>query len=258
VRSATRHSWIFALIAGLMVSFTLIPQARADVLARTEIQTPQVTLVTMQKVGNPAWVPVDPHMFSAPIGTASDGYAEFGQTMATLLPPPHYKNYPGIGIGPGTPESPPYNHDLADGVSQAGYSTGPVFLPQQFSNGMGVYFVYMVVPSPRTTNVGSSPDYSSGPIIPNSLFPITANGVTYRNGQTYDPYLASISVPAMNDPAWNPPFNVDGFSHFPIFVADNSDFGPPGVKLPGLYGYKLTMRDALGNGWNLSATFIVG
>src|SRR5690349_25019766 len=63
------------------------------------------------------------------------------------------------------------SHDIADGVGNAGYRQGPVFAPQQFSNGQGVWLTYMVVPSSTSRYVGSSPDFTSGPIIPNSLFP---------------------------------------------------------------------------------------
>jgi hypothetical protein len=91
----------------------------------------------------------------------------------------------------------------------------------------------MVVPSPASRNFGSSPDLGRGRIIPNSLFPISVTGATYRNFAAYDPNLSNFDVPALNSPAVSPPLNVDGFSHFPIFIYDNSDFRPPGTKLPG-------------------------
>jgi hypothetical protein len=115
----------------------------------------------------------------------------------------------------------------------------------------------MVVPSAAGRNIGSSPDFARGPIVPNALFPINVSGVTYRNSAVYDPNLATFAVPALNSPSVVPPFNVDGSSHFPIFIADNSDFGPPGTRLPGLYSYKLTMRDTSGNGWTISTFFVV-
>jgi hypothetical protein len=216
------------------------------------------SLVKVERIGHPTWTPVDLHVFSAPIGTASDGYAEFAKTQAIILPPPHYQAYPCLGIGPGTPEPPPYDEDVANGIDNAGYPEGHVFAPQQFSSGLGVYFVYMVVPSATSPNVGSSPDFARGPIIPNSLFPIHVTGVTYRNSKSYDPALANFDVPALNNPCIKtPPFNVDGFSHFPIFLADNSDFGPPGTELPGTYTYKVTMKDSAGAGWSISAKFRV-
>jgi hypothetical protein len=223
----------------------------------TSVPAARHSLVLLHKVGHPAWLPADLHVFSAPIGTASDGYAEFLTTLQTVLPPPHYQLYTGLGIGPGTPEAPPYTHDIADGVQAAGYAQGTLFGTGQFSNGQGVYLAFMVVPTPSTTNIGSSPDFASGPIIQNSLFPISVTGITYRNGAVWDPFLASFDVPAINGPPVDPPINVDGFSHFPLFAADNADFGPANTPLPGLYQYKLSMLDSSGNGWNITAYFAI-
>jgi hypothetical protein len=39
-------------------------------------------------IGNPTWRPVDFHLFSAPIGTAETGYAEFLETALAILPSP--------------------------------------------------------------------------------------------------------------------------------------------------------------------------
>jgi hypothetical protein len=241
-----------------MIGALLAPGSAAQATTSDHQPAGGLNLVTLQKVGDPAWVPVDVHVFTAPFGTAADNYAEFLQTGQAILPPPYYGLYTGLGIGPGSKkEHPPYTHDMADGIRNAGYQNGPVFGPTQFSNGQGVFFVWMVVPTKGTTNVGSSPDFTSGPIIPNSLFPITFSGVTERNGAVYDPNLGTFSVPAINSSSVVPPINVDGFSHFPVFYADNSDFGPPGTPLQGLYSYKVTMRDALGNGWNIAAYFAV-
>jgi hypothetical protein len=213
-------------------------------------------LVAVQKIGSPAWAPADLHVFAAPVGTAAHGYAKALKTGETILPPPHYKPNPTLGIGPGTPERPPYTHDLADGINKAGYPGGPLFLPSQYSKGVGVFLAYMVVPSITSRNFGSSPDFTRGPIIPNSLFPIRVSGVAYRDGAVYDPNLAGFSVPALNTIV--PPFAVDGSSHFPIFIFDNNESaGQLGTSLPGLYRYQLTMEDSSGNGWNITAFFVV-
>jgi hypothetical protein len=237
--------------ATTLIGLTILP------VTSSEGAPSGVNAVTFQKVGHPTWKPADLHVFTAPIGTASDGYAEFTEQFPILLPPPHYQLYPNVGIGPGTPEKPPYTHDFADGVRNAGYQGGPIFTPSQFANGNGVYFVYMVVPTPGTKKVGSSPDFASGPIIPNSLFPISVVGVTDRDSATSNPNLVSIAVPALNSSAFNPPFNVEGSSHFPIFIADNADFQVTPEALPGLYGYSLQMRDSQGNGWNITAYFVI-
>ena len=110
----------------------------------------------------------------------------------------------------------------------------------------------MVVPNPGT--VGSSPDFTSGPIIPNALFPIHVAGQTFRNNQPWDPYLLAFDVPPLTDQL-SCPFSVDGHSHFPIFIADNASFGSGGPT--GHYEYRVTMMDATGNGWSITVRFTV-
>jgi hypothetical protein len=58
------------------------------------------------------------HLFSAPIGTAASGYAEFGETLAALLPPPNHRPHPDLGIGPGDPHSPPLRPGVAKRCQQ--------------------------------------------------------------------------------------------------------------------------------------------
>ena len=120
------------------------------------------------------------------------------------------------------PHNPPYNHEMGDGVSAMGYHQGVRFSRAEFSQGMGVWTTWMNVPNPGTT--GSSPDFSSGPIIPNSLFPIHVLGTSTTTAQT-SPFGGN-HVPTL-DGSLTPPFSVDGHSHFPFLVADNADFGPP-------------------------------
>jgi hypothetical protein len=251
MRHVGRRLWVVIVAAGAMLGLAVFPTTAAEGLAT------DVNVVTLQQVGHPTWAPADLHVFTAPIGTAADGYAEFSEQGPILLPPPHYQVYPNVGMGPGTPEMRPYTHDLADGIKNAGYRGGPIFTRSQFSNGNGVYFVYMVVPKPGTKSIGSSPDFSRGPIIPNSLFPISLAGVTNRNGVVSDANLAAFPIPALNSSAFTPPFNVDGSSHFPIFIADNADFQVAPNNLPGLYSYSIQMRDSAGNGWNISAYFLI-
>ena len=229
-----------------MISFTF-----AFVPALAPAAGPNVTPVIAVPIGTPTWKPVDFHLFSAPVGTAASGYAEFGETMQALLPPPFYAPHPNLGIGPGAPHSPPYNADLAHGVSNLGYHEGLLFQASEFSNGAGIWLAWMTVPTHGAT--GSSPDFASGPIIPNALFPIHVYGSDRHNGKPFS-VLADFEVPPL-DASLTPPFNVDGHSHFPTFIADNADFGPAGAKLPGLYEYRIVMIDRLGNGWRIEAAF---
>jgi hypothetical protein len=209
--------------------------------------------VRLTPIGNPTWKPVDFHVFSAPIGTAETGYAEFVMTALAVLPPPKHVFHPVLLVGPGAPHSPPYDSELATGVARLGFHEGVRFNTSEFSDGEGVFLVWMNTPAPGTT--GSSPDFPSGPIIPNTLFPMHLSGVLMRNGEVFDPNFAG-EVPPL-DGSLDPPFNVDGHSHFPIFLADNADFGPPGTKLRGSYEYQFKLIDQTGNGWQVVAHFVV-
>jgi hypothetical protein len=211
--------------------------------------------IHLTRIGHPIWKPVDIHLFAAKIGTAADGYAEFYPQLGYILPPPYHVFYPPIGgIGPGIPHDPPYNTEIAKGLAKLEYHQGVQFRRSEFSNGMGVYITWMTVPDPGVR--GSSPDFASGPIIPNALFPISVTGVSYHNNKVFDAYLApTFYVPDIK--GWGFP-NKDGHSHFPDIIADNADFGPAGAKLNGSYIYSIDELDVNGNGWHIDAHFTVG
>ena len=210
--------------------------------------------VRITPIGNPTWSPVDFHLFSAPVGTAASGYIEFLQTTLALLPPPNHVFHPQLGVGPGAAHAPPYDSELANGVATQGFREGTRFdLTTEFSNGAGVYLVWMNVPSPGTT--GSSPDFLSGAIIPNSLFPIHVTLKDLHSGKVFSG-VQEFDVPKL-DGNLDPPFAVDGHSHFPVFIGDNADFGPPGGQVRGSYVYEITMIDQLGNGWRVEGHFVI-
>jgi len=246
----SRFKFIRSVLFTILLVTFMLPSTSVSASGRLPTQG-----VHLKLVGHPTWAPVDFHIFSAPIGTAESGYAEFLETAQAILPPPNHLLHPELGIGPGAPHSPPYTSEIANGVADLGYHQGTHFQKDEFSNGMGVWLVWMNIPDPGTT--GSSPDFTSGPIIPNSLFPIHVEGQAFRNNKLYDPYFfLPIDVPAL-DGTLNPPFDVDGHSHFPIFSTENTDFGPPGMKIEGNYEFRISMIDATGNGWEIEAKFTV-
>jgi len=238
-----RIGLLFVMILAVVVGLAPASQAGAE----------SANVVQITPIGHPTWKPADFHLFSAPIGSAASSYAEFGATALAILPPPNHVSNPDLLVGPGAPHLPPYTTELAKGITALGYHQGQRFNTAEFSNGDGVWLVWMTVPNRGAT--GSSPDFASGPIVPNSLFPIKVKGVTVRNGVDFNPYVADFAVPALN--ALTTPFNVDGASHFPVFIADNMDFGPAGMKPPGNYEYRLTMTDQRGNGWSIVARFSI-
>lgn len=196
-------------------------------------------------VGNPTFVPTDFHLFAAPVGTASTGYAEYLDTLQALLPPPGHGFDPAIGVTPGAPHAGPYDTELARGVAANGFAESSVFTTQQYSNGTGVYLVYMLVAG-GASPTGSSPDFASGPVIPNSAFPLTIDGATFVDGML-DDVLTQFQLPATA--------GVDGQSHIPFFFIDNMDFAT--LPIVGSYEYRISVLDAGGNGYEIVAPFQV-
>ncbi len=212
--------------------------------------------ITVTPVGAPSWQPVDLHLVSVPIGPAPDFPGVF-PTLAAILPPPEHEPHPQLGIGPGAPHAPPYDHEIGDGLSANSWTDAAVFTLPQFSKGNAVMLTFMVVPlGGGLGTLGATPDYPSGLMIPNSICPIELTIESLAGGQ---PFSAPVTyaVPAL-DGNLDPPFpGIDGHSHFPNFFFDAAEFANPGVDVFGAHEYRLQARDQLGNGWDIVATFEV-
>lgn len=204
--------------------------------------------LVVTKVGTPTFKPVDLHQFAAPIGTSASGYAEFQQTLELLLPPPNHLNNPTLGIGPGAAHS-GFDHELADGLAANGFLNASQFTTDQYSNGTGVYLAFMLVPDVGAPS-GSSPDFASGPIIANADLPMDVFGQTFANGVVNDTN-AVFSVPPINTVTGFE--TLDGHSHIPLFFVDNFDFATSTAT--GNYEYRITLRDAHKNGYDIAASF---
>lgn len=212
--------------------------------------------VQARPIGNPTWRPTDLNLFTAPIGTAASGYDEFGETQAAILPEPYHRPHPDLGIGPGDPHGWPYNNEIRRGLLSLGLHPDGQFTVEDFSDGSGIWLAYMVIPRrPGSAPKGSSPDFEVGPIIPNSLFPIDLTGFAERFDEPFS-VLVDFSVPPL-DASLDPPFDVDGHSHLPIFIADSIDFGPAGVDPGGRYEWTIRMLDQTGSGWEITAKFVI-
>ncbi|WP_337173592.1 PEP-CTERM sorting domain-containing protein [Paludisphaera sp.] len=208
--------------------------------------------VVVTRIGDPTFTPVDFHLFAAPIGTAASGYAEFAQTAEAILPPPDHLPDPVLFIGPGAPHVGPYDQEIGDGVAANGFVESSTFSTGQFSYGMGVWLAFMVVPGPNSPT-GSSPDFASGPILPNAIFPLSVDGDTFTDGSINNDFLAAFNVPALGQLPGGA--GLDGYSHIPFFFADNFDFVTR--RVTGGYEYRVTVLDAAGNGYQINASFQV-
>lgn len=225
------------------------------VVAMTAIVAPVAQgAVVVTTVGAPTFIPTDFNLFAAPIGTAATGYGEYLETAEAILPPPDHVFNPIVLIGPGAPHAGPYDHEIGQGVAANGFVESTTFPVADYSNGVGVWLAFMVVPGPGSPT-GSSPDFTSGAIIPNATFPVTLAGDTYTNGVLNDT-TAAAQVPAV-DQIGVPAFTgLDGYSHVPFFFLDNFDFATQ--QIPGVYEYRLSLLDAAGNGYDIDASFEVG
>ena len=210
--------------------------------------------VTAMPIGRPVWQPLDFHMFAAPVGTAESGYVEFFETMTRLLPPPNHAADPYLGIGPGIAHARPYVYELGENVERMHLQERFRYTPSDFSRGTGVWLAWMNVPVPG--EIGTSPDFAAGPVIPNRLFPIHVSGTDVHNGRKFS-LLADFEVPPLDAAIGARYADMDGHSHFPLFIADNADFGPPGTPLAGIYSYVITMMDTSAQGWFVHAQFVI-
>lgn len=238
IRSA--RAVLLALLS-LLLCTTGVGAAPSAAVPRPDLAPPAQAGAefSLTPIGSPIWKPVDIHLFTAPMGSGPD-YREFYDTIDGLLAEMYHKG--------GESDAPPYDRVLAKAVASRRYAEQGQYTRAQFSAGKGVFLAWMMVPAPGIT--GSSPDFAMGPVIPRAAFPISVNSLALRDGVTYDPQLYKDEI------AFNAP-QPDGSSHFPIFIADNSDFGPPGTPVEGRYEYQVTLTDKQGQGWTLSAKFQV-
>ncbi|HEY6134412.1 MAG TPA: PEP-CTERM sorting domain-containing protein [Rubrivivax sp.] len=196
------------------------------------------------------WRPVDFHMISARL--------DFTETsdLVTILPPPNHQLHPALFIGPGAAHAPPYDTEIGSGIAAAGIAEKTVFTVNEFDGnlGFGVFLPLMVIADPVNAPIGLTPDGNT-PMIPNSIFPMTLRYVISQNGVPFDVGGFPI-VPAL-DGNLDPPFAVDGHSHFPLFLEEDSTFLAPGMGLPGAYDFHFQLLDTRGNGYVITSSFEV-
>lgn len=244
------------------------PERTAPDLARNPYSQ---GIARVREVGDPIWRPVDFHLFTAPAGTPESGFAEFLETARRIYPEPYYTLDPATNVflrgGAITP--PPYDRELEAALARLGFEDDRTFSASDFGVGSnrGVFFTFTIVPDPGV--IGSSENFASGPIIPNELFPIVLTGVAYRNDEVFDGILmgpGGLTIPALHvvDPRF-PEREGWGWSHQFVGNVETLQFYPfewDGVTYPrtapqGRYRYEIQMRDAAGNGWDVTTRYVV-
>jgi hypothetical protein len=204
--------------------------------------------IGLTKVGAPIWTPGDFQLFTAPAAPFPDAFFD---TLDALLP------LEGPGIPTYTPHAGPYDTELSTNAAAAGFVNQQVFPESAITlSPNGVYFVMMWLPDPGIT--GSSRDFASGPVIPNSLFPFTSHAEMWLDGakvETLQDQMVNIRPDAPGKPG---DVGFDGASHrAPSQVvwypwADDPNAGPLGS-----HEIRWSLRDIQGNGWDIVAPFKV-
>jgi hypothetical protein len=195
----------------------------------------QPPAVTLTQIGSPIWRPVDFQLFSAPVEPDAAATASF-RALEPLQPLPGETTYT-------TPHAPPYDTELSTNAAAAGYVNRSVFPREVMAYPDGIWFAYSLLPDPGIT--GSSRDFASGPVIPNSLFPITRSGDAWKDGAPVHVYEEQSSVVRPSDQ----PF--DGSSH----RVTGQSFWNRGDDNLGNYEFHRSLRDAQGNGWDIVVPF---
>jgi hypothetical protein len=198
-------------------------------------------IIGLTQVGSPIWKPVDFQLFTAPAAPFPDAFFD---TLDLLLP------LEGPGVATYTPHAGPYETELSTNAAAAGLVNQQVF-PESaiLLNPNGVYFMYMMMPVPGV--IGSSRDFASGPVIPNSLLPIHSHAEMWIDG---------IMVEELQDQDFNPragdlPF--DGASHRAPSQVVWYPWADPSAGPLGSHEIRWSLIDNQGNGWEMSAPFSV-
>jgi hypothetical protein len=142
---------------------------------------------------------------------------------------------------------------LSTNAAAAGFVNKSVFNESDITlSPNAVYVSMMMLPSPGV--VGSSRDFASGPVIPNTALPINGNVDMYRNGVLVDRLLGSDFT--MNPRAGDVGFT--GASHrspnIVVWHPWDDDLAAPAQ---GNYEMRWSMIDNAGNGWNMVVPFTV-
>jgi hypothetical protein len=235
-----------ALVTALAVLAWLGGPARANA-------APDKLDVSLHKIGHPTWKPVDFHLFTAALGTADSGFAEYFDNLQKVLPPPNHLLHPELSLGPGAPHPGPYGRELKQTISHAGFREDTQFRLSEFLEPNGIWFVWMNVPDKGAPS-GRSVDSERGPIIPNSLFPMHLEWDVYHDG-VKDGETSTYDRPPL--PQVNPPFDVEGDSHYPQFLIINESADGSARVKAGHWEHRATLTDATGNGWIIEVRFKV-
>ncbi len=217
------------------------PVTNPNPVASTPPNLNQLPIV-LTKVGSPIWKLTDFQLFSAPASPFPDAFFD---TIDSMLP------LEGPGVATYTPHAGPYDSELSTNAAAAGFVNKSVFPKSAITDDPnGVYLMFMMLPDPGVT--GSSRDFASGPVIPNSIFPMTSHADMFLNGALVE----TLQDGPLNVRAGDMAFT--GASHrAPSQAVWWPWANDPNAGPTGSHELRWSVTDVQGNGWNISAPFQV-
>lgn len=226
-----------------------MPDAMLDAMPDAMLDWNGDTTVTATKFGFPVWTVVSWSHYSGRIGSSALGFVSYHHTLQDIWT--NHLYYPEFNLlGPDEVHPPPYDSELLDGLAANGINPGHKFHVADWTAPMGLILSACIVPG-EGAPIGRSPDFDSGPIIPDSLFPMHIDADLAEGGFLDDGDLDGDQPPISQV---LPGTDAQGWSHLPFNIAENTSF-IDGHR--GGYDYLITMTDATGSGWTFHLTFTI-
>jgi hypothetical protein len=215
-------------------------------------------------VGTPAWEPTGAIILPASVNTYT--FTTLPGWLGSFLEGYH-RLYRDAGIfGPGKVHLPPYDEELsmlaAAKADPRGVPT-PMLPRQQYTLAeytapSGIVLLFSLVPSVGAP-MGLAAEFDDGPIIPNSVFPLSIDPDVYLNdelrqpaGDTEYPGYDMLREPVRVDDDGNP-IEVEGASHVILAFPLNDTFAGG----TGQFQYQVRIIDRNSEGWLVMAPFTV-
>jgi len=218
----------------------------------------------MTAVGDPLYSVVDVTLFTVPV-LGPQGEDRF-PTIEAGLQPHHGRYFTSLGaplLLPALPHQPPYDIELSGNVAAVGGRPGSVFRPADLRIPYGIMLVHTIVPG-EGAPFGESFDFANGPVLPLDIYPLTEtleirlnNGAVIPGGPFESRPLQDVGV--VTDEAGNT-VDFGGLLESHYHVVYQPLVAPPFVPdaaLLGGYEWRFSVRDAQGNGWDVSTPFSV-
>jgi hypothetical protein len=195
-----------------------------------------------QVTGSPNWTSVAWAVFVGPLGTANDSLTTLNATFSTVWKPNHAYDTGFDQFKSVVAHAPPYDGELASGLSQAGFASTGCVPASAFVAPSGVLISAILVPSATAPTGASFEVASPGPIIPGTL---GVDGDLLRDGVVIDSAFDSQYVKAGALYGYTGAY--DGHRHVILNFAENTDFSGGAALTAGDYAFRVKIGDGSGS-----------